>query len=126
MAHGDIHWSELATGDVAGAKAFFEKIAGWTVVDTPMPEGMYHVCMVGEKPVAGIMSLDMIEGSGEMPPHWMTYIAVDDVDAAVRETAAAGGTVIREPFDVPQAGRIAIIQDPGGAVVGIMTPVEQG
>jgi predicted enzyme related to lactoylglutathione lyase len=59
----------------------------------------------------------------QMPPHWMTYVAVDDVDGAVRTTREAGGTVHREPFDVEGVGRIAIIADPTGAVLGIMTPV---
>ena len=54
----------------------------------------------------------------------MTYLAVDDVDAETNKVTGMGGTVIREPFDVPGVGRIAIVMDPGKAVVGIMTPAE--
>ena len=57
-----------------------------------------------------------------MPPHWFTYVAHSDVDAAVKENEAAGGQTMRPGFDVPDVGRIAIICDPTGAVVGIMTP----
>jgi predicted enzyme related to lactoylglutathione lyase len=50
------------------------------------------------------------------------YIAVEDVDAAVAATRAAGGRVIKEVFEIPDTGRIAIIADPTGAALGIMTP----
>jgi predicted enzyme related to lactoylglutathione lyase len=57
-----------------------------------------------------------------VPTRWFTYIAVDDVDAAVKATEERGGKVIRPPFEVPGVGRIAILEDPGGAAVGMMTP----
>ena len=55
----------------------------------------------------------------------MTYIAVDDVEATVAATTAAGGAVAQAPFDVPGVGRIAMIKDPSGAVVGVMQPAEE-
>ncbi len=59
-----------------------------------------------------------------MPEHWFTYIAVDDVDSRVAKVEAAGGMVIRPPFDVPGVGRIAIVKDKGGAVCGWMKSVD--
>ena len=119
--HGSIHWSELMTGDVEAAKAYYQTTAGWSVEGMPMPEGTYWVCSAGGAPVAGIMDLaDM--GDANIPAHWMTYIAVADVDKACVQTKDAGGRVEREPFDVPGVGRIAILQDPTGAMVGMMTP----
>ena len=56
------------------------------------------------------------------PPHWMSYLAVDDVDARVAKAKAAGGAVLHEPFDVPGVGRIAILRDGGNAVIGWITP----
>ena len=123
--HGTIHWSELATSDVAGSIAFFRTVAGWEVADMPMPNGTYHVCSVGGTPVAGIIDLKMTDTEG-MPPCWTTYIAVEDVDKAVDQTEGGGGKVLAPPFDVPQVGRIAIIQDPGGATVGLITPAAAG
>ena len=122
--HGIIHWSELITNDVAAAKSFFCEIAGWQINEMPMPDGTYYVCMAGEKPAAGIVSGEMI-GQPDHPPTWMTYIAVDDVDAACSKTGETGGQVLKDPFDVPGIGRIAMIKDPTGAVVGIMTPAAQ-
>jgi predicted enzyme related to lactoylglutathione lyase len=60
------------------------------------------------------------------PPHFMTYIAVDDVDAAVAKAAGLGATVVREPMDIPNTGRIAVIKDPTGAVFAIFTMKEGG
>ena len=58
------------------------------------------------------------------PPHWMSYLAVDDIDDRLRQFAAHGATVLHEPFDVENVGRIAIIKDPTGAVMGWMTPAK--
>ena len=58
----------------------------------------------------------------DAPPHWMTYIAVDDIDKVAAEAPGLGGTVMRAPFDVPGVGRIAIMREPGGAGIGWMTP----
>ena len=123
--HGTIHWSELITGDVEAAKSFFQDIAGWQINDMPMPNGTYNICMAGEKPVAGIMSGEMM-GQPDHPPTWMTYIAVDDVDAACAKTGKAGGQVLKSPFDIPGVGRIAMIKDPSGAVAGLITPASPG
>jgi len=56
----------------------------------------------------------------------MSYLEVDNVDDRVAKVAGAGGTVMREPFDVPNVGRIAIIQDASGAALGWITPAQQG
>jgi predicted enzyme related to lactoylglutathione lyase len=123
--HGAIHWSELITGDVEAAKNYFTRIAGWQIQDMPMPNGTYKLCMAGGKPVAGIMSREMMGQPGH-PPGWMTYIAVDDVDVACKKTAKTGGKVCREPFEVQGVGRIAMVMDPSGATVGLITPASQG
>lgn len=120
--HGMVWWSELLTRDVAGAKEYYGKLCGWQFQDAPMPNGIYTLALRDGAPTVGMLDMSsdaMFEG---MPPHWFTYLAVDDVDAAVAETRAAGGQVMREPFEVPGTGRIAVISDPGGAAIGIMTP----
>ena len=78
--------------------------------------------MSGGEPVAGIFALPEGQGMDEVPNHWFAYIAVDDVDARVQGVGAAGGTVLREPFDVPEVGRIAIVRDKVGAAVGWIAP----
>ena len=122
LNHGKVWWSELMTHDAEAARAFYETTCGWRFETVRMSEGDYHVAHVHGAAVAGIMALP--ESMAGVAPHWFTYLAVDDVDASVEGLEAAGGALVRAPFDVPQAGRIAIVKDPSGATVGLMTPVE--
>ncbi len=117
---GAFHWNGLLTGDVDKCKAFFAEVCGWTYDDVPMPDFACTVARSGDKTIAGIMDKAKT-GAPDMPNRWMAYIAVDDVDAAAEKAAGAGGAVLQEAFDVPNVGRIAIVQDPSGAVIGPMT-----
>lgn len=122
MAHGKIMWTELNTHKPADAAAFYERTLGWrieTIERGPLPP--YRVGWVGEEMAAGIFDLSEL-GPVEVPAHWMTYFEVADCDAMVADVKAAGGAVIREPFDVPQVGRFAILHDAVGAVYGVLQP----
>jgi len=121
--HGTIWWSELMTREPDVACVYYAGIAGWSYEAMPTSGGKYHVASAQGRPVAGIMDMTDLPGMEAVPPHWFTYIAVDDVVAAVAATRAAGGAVIKDVFEVPGIGRIAIIADPAGAAVGIITPV---
>lgn len=119
--HGHFYWNELLTRDPAAAKAFYAETLGWSYAEMPMAEGVYHVAMDGDRPVGGIMKTP--HDAGEGPDNqWCAYIAVDDIDRRVLAAADKGATVLREPFEVEGVGRIAILQDPTGAMVGWMTP----
>ena len=121
-AHGAFHWNELMTRDVKKAKDFFGKSLGWTFDDMPMGDGVtYTIIKSNGEMVGGLMAMDgpMFDG---MPEHWFTYVAVDDVDKRIKAAKGAGGAVMREPWDVPGVGRIAIVQAPGGATQGWMVP----
>jgi predicted enzyme related to lactoylglutathione lyase len=120
-SHGTFYWNELMTHDVEKAKAFYATTIGWTFDAMPMPDGTYWIAKQGDKPVGGIFPMSGAHFEG-VPEHWMPYLAVDDVDARLKTAIAAGATVIRPPFDVPGVGRIAIMHQPAGAVVGWMTP----
>jgi uncharacterized protein len=120
-SHGSFYWNELMTRDVEQAKRFYGSSIGWTFEAMPMPNGTYWLAKMDDKPVAGIFPLSGPEFEG-VPESWMSYLAVDDVDARLETAKAAGAKVMREPFDVPDVGRIAIITDPGGAGIGWITP----
>ena len=123
--HGHFHWNELNTWEAEPAKEFYAATLGWTYERFPMADGGdYTVCMSSGEPVAGIFEMRKGMGMDELPNHWFAYITVDDVDTRVQEVGAAGGTIHREPFDVPTVGRISIVQDKTGAVVGWITPAE--
>ncbi|MQX36569.1 VOC family protein [Roseospira navarrensis] len=110
-------WTELMTRDVEAAKDFYSRLFGWTFVASPFSSD-YWVAHLGNEPVAGLFRMEG-EAFDGIPPHWFSHIAVPDVDAAMDAVQAAGGTVLRPPFDVGPY-RIAILQDASGAALGIV------
>lgn len=121
MSHGAFMWNELMTNDVEKAKSFYSATIGWTVEEMKMPNGSYWIAKADGKMVGGIMNMTGVTPPGT-PPHWFSYIEVDDVDARVKKIVSNGGKLVREPFDIPDVGRIAIVADATGAMVGWMTP----
>ncbi|HMK69774.1 MAG TPA: VOC family protein [Xanthobacteraceae bacterium] len=123
-SHGHFHWNELMTRDVERAKKFYADALGWTYDTMSMPDGgSYTVAMAEGEPVAGIFDISGPEYA-DVEESWMPYLAVDDVDARVRKATRAGAKVMKPALDVPDVGRIVILQEPGGAGIGWMTPVE--
>jgi predicted enzyme related to lactoylglutathione lyase len=124
-SHAQFHWNELMTRNVEKAKKFYADTIGWTYDAMPMPEGgVYTLAMSGGMPVAGIFDISGPDYTG-VPESWMPYIAVDNVDERVKKATKAGAKVMKQPFDVPGVGRIAVLLEPGGAGVGWMTPADQ-
>lgn len=121
--HGVFYWNELMTRDVEAAVQFYRDVIGWQIEGVDMGEFTYWVASVDGQPVAGIMAITPDMGD-DVPAHWMGYIAVDNIDARFDKAKASGATVLREPFDVPNVGRIAMIVDAGGGHIGWMTPTE--
>jgi len=125
--HGHFHWNELMTHDAEAAKTFYGDIIGWTFNGMPDPQGgTYWIGMDGERPAGGIFDLNGKKEFEGLPPQWMSYLAVDDVDARVEAATKAGAKVVQPAMDIPGVGRIVMIQDAGGAVIGWMTPASQG
>lgn len=129
--HGSIWWSELVTSDAARARDFYGKIAGWVpkVVAAEDPsrgaqpgEAEYTIMMSGGHETAGVMRLEGPDAAG-LRLGWMTYIQVPSVDQAAEAAVQHGGRVIRSAFDIPDVARVAILEDPLGAVFGVVTPV---
>jgi len=119
--HGTFYWNELTTAAVEPAKKFYQETLGWSFEGMPMPTGgTYWIAKSGEKMAGGIFDTSGTDMAG-MPEFWMAYIAVDDVDKRVAKAKKAGATVVREPFDIPGVGRIAILKQPGGGAIGWMT-----
>ncbi|MCG8416223.1 MAG: VOC family protein [Pseudomonadales bacterium] len=120
--HGEFNWIELQTQNTDAAIEFYKNAAGWRFQSETMPNGgKYWLAMLGEKVVCGIWTLE--EGSSELARNrWVIYLHVDDIDSALAQAKSAGAEVLREPWDVPGVGRIAMIRDPGGAEIGWVTP----
>jgi predicted enzyme related to lactoylglutathione lyase len=113
-------WVDLGTPDVDAAASFYGSVLGWEVPELPNSAelGGYRRAKKDGADVAGVMPL-MQEGQ---PPAWSTYVAVTDADATAAAVKEAGGSVIAEPMDVMDLGRMAIFADPTGAVFGIWQP----
>jgi predicted enzyme related to lactoylglutathione lyase len=112
---GAMTWNELNTRDAEKAQAFFSELFGWRA---EQQENGYVLLFNGDEQAGGMMTMD--EEWGDAPSHWMVYFAVDDADETARRVEELGGTVLNGPFDVPMAGRMAVIQDPQGAVFSVL------
>ena len=125
MGHGSFVWNELMTPDVERAKAFYHAALGWTYEPMPGLGGStYWIASLEGRPVAGIISLNALPPGA--PTAWFPYVEVDDVEARVAALPAQGGALARPAFDIPGVGRIAIIRDATGAMVGWIKPAMPG
>ena len=120
---GTFCWIDLATTDPAGAKAFYGELFGWEAEDMPAGEaGTYTMLYSSGDEVGGLYEMDSGQRERGVPPYWFSYVSVDDADAVASRARELGGTVYGEAFDVLDAGRMAVIQDPTGAVLGAWQP----
>jgi predicted enzyme related to lactoylglutathione lyase len=118
--HGAFCWNELGTTDAAGAKKFYTELLGWQLKEGDAAPMAYSEIVVGDAHVGGIYQSSP-EMGGNMPPQWMAYVAVDDVDASAKKVEALGGKVRVPPMDIPHVGRFCVIADPQGAALALIT-----
>jgi predicted enzyme related to lactoylglutathione lyase len=119
QTHGAFSWSELTTSDPAKAGAFYAALFGWKVDTMDMGTGPYHVVKAGDASVGGIMGPP--PGAPAMPPAWVPYVTVTDVDATAKQCTELGGKLLVPPMDIPTVGRMAVLQDPQGATINVIT-----
>jgi uncharacterized protein len=119
-APGTPSWVDLSSSDADASASFYEEVLGWSATEPGPAEetGGYRMFMQGDKTVAGLMP-HMQEGQ---PTAWSTYISVTDADETAQKVKDAGGSVIVEPMDVMDIGRMAFFSDPTGAVFGVWQP----
>ncbi len=113
-------WVELATSDGEAAKKFYTTLFGWSVKDNPMDVGVYSMLQNNGKDAGGLYQMGP-EQAG-MPPNWSSYVCVESADETAARAKELGATVRMEPFDVMEHGRMAVIQDPTGAVFSLWQP----
>ena len=122
---GTFSWADLGTTDVEGAKRFYTDVFGWEPEDMPAGEGMtYTMCRVRGKNVSAMSAQPEQEREMGIPPHWNNYVTVASVNETAGKARELGGNVLAEPFDVLTVGRMAVIQDPTGAVLCLWEPRE--
>jgi uncharacterized protein len=130
---GSVWWSELVSANPERSRDFYASVIGWTpkvvaAEDTSRPpapgEDEYTVFLQNGTESAGLAKYDGTD-PGAPRPGWLTYIQVKNVDEAVAQAISKGGKILSAPADVDGMGRVAVIQDPDGNSVGLVTPSPQ-
>jgi uncharacterized protein len=122
-APGTFSWVDLATTDAAAAKAFYTDLFGWDTEDTDAGGGaVYTLCRIDGDTVCGMFEMSPEMRAEGAPPNWTNYVTVADADAAAARVQELGGEVIDGAFDVLDAGRMAVLKDPQGAVFAVWQP----
>ena len=113
---GSFCWPELGTTDPKAAAGFYRTVFGWDVDVQPIgPTETYSMFKMRGREVAAAYTLRDQERQYGVPPHWNTYVSVENADAAAKRAQELGGKVLAPPFDVMDAGRMAVLQEPTGA-----------
>ncbi|HYM55487.1 MAG TPA: VOC family protein [Solirubrobacteraceae bacterium] len=120
---GTFCWVDLTTTDQAAAKEFYGGLFGWEAEDMPVGEGVfYSMQRLGGRDVAAISPQPQQQREAGVPPVWNSYVSVESADAAVERAKELGGTAHAPAFDVMEAGRMGVIQDPQGAFFLVWEP----
>jgi len=114
---GQFGWNELVTPNVAAAKKFYAGMLGWKT--QPFGKGVDYTLFKRSKDMVGGLMKCPKPG---MPAQWVPYVNVDDVDATAKKAIKLKGKVMMAPYDIPDVGRVAVLLDPQGAVIGIFKP----
>ena len=120
---GTFSWADLATSDQEAAKEFYAGLFGWDYDDRPIGGGaVYTMCLLDGREVAAITAQSEQERGQGIPPHWNSYITAHGVDDQAPRVTELNGNLIAPPFDVLDAGRMALAADPTGAVFALWEP----
>jgi predicted enzyme related to lactoylglutathione lyase len=121
--HGTFSWADNSSTDQETSKKFYANVMGWGVDDMPLGDDQFYTMFqLDGRYAAGLgpMQSDMLAQG--IPSHWTSYVTVEDVDAMVEKVNELGGTIIAEPFDIYDSGRMMVLQDPEGATVAMWQP----
>ncbi len=114
-------WYEVMTTDPKAAETFYRAVVGWDTQDAGA--GGYTLFTVAGRGVAGLMAIPEDARQAGVPPVWMGYIHVEDVDDMAARIAQEGGKLHKGPIDVPGVIRFAVVSDPQGAGFLIAKPM---
>jgi predicted enzyme related to lactoylglutathione lyase len=123
---GTFSWPELATTDQKAAVAFYRGLFGWELNEQPMgPTETYSMFQLRGKDVGAAYTMRPEERQSGAPPHWNSYVTVTNVEETVARAKTLGAEVLAPPFDVMDAGRMAVLRDPTGAAFEVWEPKKQ-
>jgi predicted enzyme related to lactoylglutathione lyase len=116
---GKVIWAELVTPKLNEAEHFYAGLFGWTFKEQAPADSHYAVALLNGEPVAGMIHHPLREGE-KRQPYWLTFIAVQDVDAVERIAVSNGGKIVVAPRTYSLRGRQAVLTDPQGAPFAII------
>lgn len=118
---GAITWQDLTVDDAERLRDFYQSVAGW--IASPVPMGGYadYTMAADGEPIAGICHAR--GGNADLPPQWLVYITVDDLDHSIAECQRLGGSIVAPPRGFA-GGRFCVIKDPAGAVCALYQPAD--
>ena len=102
ISSGKFIWYDQMSNDLPGSEKFYSEVVGWSLAPNTMNDQAYTLLAVGKTMVGGLMPIPADAAKSGARPTWMGYISVDNVDAYARKLTAAGGTIFRDPTDIPQ------------------------
>jgi uncharacterized protein len=121
-APGTFCWADLGTTDAAAAQAFYTGLFGWDAEPLPAGEGgVYVMFRLGGRDVAALYEMGESERS-QLSAHWSSYVSVPDVTAMAARARELQATILAEPFDVMDSGKMAVLRDPTGAHLHLWQP----
>lgn len=125
MKPGHFSWNELMTTDTQASAAFYGKLFGWQAAafappGAPAGSPPYTIFKTdaADMGAAGMMQIP----APGVPTHWLSYVVVENLDQSLAKAAELGATILLPAMTVPTVGRIAVFQDPLGAVLGLHEP----
>ncbi len=116
---GKMVWADLVTPDLAAAENFYGGLFGWTFKPADGGPAEYAVVVAGGRPIGGVVQRPVPPGEHRQPA-WLTFLSVQDVDAARRVALGHGAKSVSEPKTYARRGRQAVLSDPEGAVFAIL------
>jgi hypothetical protein len=120
---GTFSWVELSTTDQKSGVAFYRALFGWDLNEQPLgPDDVYSMFTLRGKEVAAAYSMRPDERQHGVPSHWNLYVTVASADESVKRAESLGARTLAPPFDVMDVGRMAVLQDPAGAVFQVWEP----
>lgn len=115
---GEFCWNELATPDLQKSKEFYGKVFGWEFVENKMGDMTYTMIKINGKEGGGMWSIPQ-DKQQEIPSHWMSYILVENVEAALEKATKNGATVVKPVTTIKDTGKFTIIKDTTGAHIAL-------
>ncbi len=120
---GTFSWADLATTNPEAAKLFYGELFGWSYLDKPVGEDeFYSLASIEGDKVCALYRLPQDKVQRGISPHLLSYITVDDAAKTCARAEKAGGKIVTPPYDVFEAGRMAVIDDGAGAIFAVWQP----